>query len=185
MTAVHHNRAPVSSLGFFGPAPSSHLFVLSSLETLSIWDLANEGACLATHDKLRRETDMLEDEETSGGANTGGGGDGIDYLVGCQYDKSANRLYLLAGEHSGTLHLLAVEQAAVVALASLRGGAAGGHVSDVRCFHWGANSLLTGGEDARLCSWGAGAGDDAAALASSSRKAAGRADKPQRRATPY
>lgn len=90
--------------------------------------------------------------------------------MGCQYDALANRLYLLAGEHSGTLHLLAVERDAVVALASLRGGAAGGHVSDVRCFHWGATTLLTGGEDARLCAWTLGA-DSAPQLASTSRKA--------------
>mmetsp|Transcript_45954 Transcript_45954/g.148010 ORF Transcript_45954/g.148010 Transcript_45954/m.148010 type:complete len:144 (+) Transcript_45954:298-729(+) len=118
---------------------------------------------------------MLGEEDAAAGA-----GDGIDYLIGCQYCPATQRLYLVAGEHCGTLHLLAVEKDAVVALASLRGGGGGaarGHTSDVRCFLWDGGGLLSGGEDARLCSWSpdtdAAAGSDAATpLASTSRKSA-------------
>jgi len=175
VTGVINEGRPVSSLGFFGPEPASHLHVLSSLETLSVWDLQQQaGTCLARHDALRREVDMLGEEEAAAGA-----GDGIDYLVGCQYCPASQRLYLVAGEHCGTLHLLAVEKEGVVALASLRGGGGGaarGHTSDVRCFLWDGGGLLSGGEDARLCSWSpdtdAAAGSDATPLASTSRKSA-------------
>jgi WD40 repeat protein len=186
VTCILSTGRPVSRLGFFGPSPASHLYVLSSLETLSVWDLRDAGACISTYDSLRRQPDMLDEDE----AQASPLGDGIDYLVGCQYEEDTNRLYLLAGEHVGTLHVLAVEQSAAVAVASLRGGAAGGHASDVRCFHWGKKSLLTGGEDARLCLWGAAsdaraAGAPVGAAAGTSRKAERAGEKTQRRAAPY
>lgn len=42
----------------------------------------------------------------------------------------------------------------ILLLSPLRPGPHGGHSSGVRSFLWGGASLLTGGEDGRLCLWG-------------------------------
>jgi len=171
---VDYNKLEEQSRGVLASSalPANTFWVVEVLP--GVVESRDMTAFLARHDALRREVDMLGEEEAAAGA-----GDGIDYLVGCQYCPATQRLYLVAGEHCGTLHLLAVEKEVVVALASLRGGGGGaarGHTSDVRCFLWDGGGLLSGGEDARLCSWSpdtdAAAGSDATPLASTSRKSA-------------
>ena len=46
--------------------------------------------------------------------------DGVDFLVGCQWDAAVQKLYLVAGDHGGTAHLLRVEADALTVEASLR-----------------------------------------------------------------
>ena len=151
----------MSGLGFFGSAPAAHAYALSSVETLSVWSL-QQGVRLQHFDQIRREP---EEEEAAPAAPAAllaaappppapSAADGIDFLVGCQWDAAAQKLSLVAGEHGGTAHLLRVEADALTVEASLRPGPHGGHSSGVRSFLWGGASLLTGGEDGRLCLWG-------------------------------
>lgn len=46
--------------------------------------------------------------------------DGIDFLIGCQWDSAAQQLWLLAGEHSGSVHLLHVNADSLEVVQSLR-----------------------------------------------------------------
>lgn len=180
VTSIYNTEAPVASLGFFGDAPSAQVYVLSSVETLSVWNLQHSGACVARFDAIIRTP-----------ADDDGGGpapEGVDYLVGCAYDEAAARLYLLAGEHSGTLHVLAVEPGALTVLSTLKGGPTSGHTADVRCCCWSGDALVTGGEDARLCLWSAAGGSDAAAAPRSNKGSAlkvARAGGGAARAAPY
>jgi len=137
----------VSGLGFFGDAPAAHAFCTSSIETLSIWSL-QQGQQLKHFQQIRREQPE-EDAPAAAAAS-----DGIDFLIGCQWDSAAQQLWLLAGEHSGSVHLLHVNADSLEVVQSLRPSTQGGHNSGVRAFHWGRASLLTGGEDGRLCLWG-------------------------------
>ena len=180
VTNIYNNEVPVSGLGFFGTAPAAHAYALSSVETLSVWNLQHSGACVARFDAIIRAP-----------ADDDGGGpapEGVDYLVGCAYDEAAARLYLLAGEHSGTLHVLAVEPGALTVLSTLKGGPTSGHTADVRCCCWSGDALVTGGEDARLCLWSAAGGSDAAAAPRSNKGSAlkvARAAGGAARAAPY
>lgn len=144
---VYNNQAPVSCLGFFGDAPAAHAFCTSSIETLSIWSL-QEGRQLQHFTQIRREP--VDDDVPAAVEQA----DGIDFLVGCQWDAAQQLLWLLAGDHSGTVHLLRVDADSLEVAQSLRPSPAGGHTSGVRAFHWAPGSLLTGGEDGRLCLWG-------------------------------
>mmetsp|Transcript_31902 Transcript_31902/g.74347 ORF Transcript_31902/g.74347 Transcript_31902/m.74347 type:complete len:385 (-) Transcript_31902:247-1401(-) len=190
VTGVHNVGEPVTGLGFFGDAPAAHVYCLTSLEHLSIWQL-QPAQQLAFFDHLRRPPDMDEPPAADE--------DAIDYLIGCEWDPASQRLLLLAGDYSGTVHIFAVESTTVVALQSLRaslgGGhsAGGGHADTVRCFHWGCSSLVTAGEDARICMWrpstlGETAGSAStcgSAAGAGARKAAMSHEANRRRHTPY
>ena len=133
VTNIYNNEVPVSGLGFFGTAPAAHAYALSSVETLSVWSL-QQGVRLQHFDQIRRD---LEAEEAHAAAAAAApatllaaaaappapsAADGIDFLVGCQWDAAAQKLYLVAGEHGGTAHLLRVEADALTVEASLRPG---------------------------------------------------------------
>ena len=125
VTNIYNNEVPVSGLGFFGTAPAAHAYALSSVETLSVWSL-QEGVRLQHFDQIRRDLDAEEDHAAAAAAPAAApppapsAADGIDFLVGCQWDAAAQKLYLVAGEHGGTAHLLRVEADALTVEASLR-----------------------------------------------------------------
>jgi len=170
VTNIYNNELPVSGLGFFGTSPAAHAYALSSVETLSIWSL-QQGVRLQHFDQIRRDPADEEAHPAAAAASASAASaaaaaaavaalphatpaDGIDFLVGCQWDEAAQKLCLVAGEHGGTAHLLRVEEDALTVESTLRPGPHGGHSSGVRSFLWGPASLLTGGEDGRLCLWG-------------------------------
>jgi len=181
VTAIHNVASPVSALGFFGEAPSSHVYCLTSLEELLVWDM-QQGSCVAEYRNIRREISSDDEAAQAGG---GASAPGIDYLIGCVWDATSHRLTLLAGEHSGVVHMLAVEPGSLVALHSL--GSTMAHDSDVRCYHWGRSSLLTAGDDARICMWTPVGTGSTPAPSGRSEQQGGKANRTEstRRHTPY
>ena len=76
---------------------------------------------------------------------------GINYLVDARFNSESGRLELLCGNWDGGLHLCEATDSTVTPLATL----AQGHSAVVRCAAWGSGgSIITGGEDSRLCVWG-------------------------------
>ena len=172
IATILNTESPIASVDFFGPCPSAQVYVQSSNETFTVWDL-QKNSCLARFDSIIRQVSDGDDESPMA--------DGIDYILGCACDDISSRLYLVAGEHSGSLHILAVESNELVVMSTLQGGTTSGHAADVRCFDWTSDCLITGGEDARLCVW-SGAEEMDVSSASRSLKVTRRKE---RRATPY
>jgi WD40 repeat protein len=188
VVAILPAESAVSKLGFFGPGAEG-LWCLTGTETMSLWDISSAsrlGEFQAIRDHIGAHySDAALAAAALQAAATTYGVAGVDlgaaptllradYLVGCAYDSFTNELILLAGNHDGTLHLLDVKPDVVTPLSVL----VGGHVSCVRGFDWGAESLVTGGEDARLCTWRApgslsGAPGDGASASSRSGSSSG------------
>ena len=159
---------------------------------------------LATHSTLvaHASADYLEESmaASSGAAASGsavaGGADAnvdaldLEHIVGCQWHSKSSRLLLAAGHRSGATYVLDVREdglklAYTVPAAS---AAVAGHTDRVRCFQYGRSSVVTGGEDGRLCLWsmseGGGEGEGGAA-AVDTKKAKRAKDKERARAKPY
>ncbi|KAM9293938.1 WD repeat-containing protein 89 [Gastrophryne carolinensis] len=75
----------------------------------------------------------------------------IDYLIGGLYHNKSGSLYITAGSHTGSIHLLSCDSDKLIYMKSLQGG----HSATVRSFYWCVDEdfLLTGGEDAQLILW--------------------------------
>ncbi|NXS91984.1 WDR89 protein, partial [Jacana jacana] len=75
----------------------------------------------------------------------------LHYLVGGLYHEKADRLFLIAGTSTGSIHLISCSADGL----SLVGTLSGGHSATVRSFCWNPTdeSLWTGGEDAQLLLW--------------------------------
>ena len=92
-----------------------------------------------------------------GWAGTGGGagaGTAVDYLVDCHYFPETDSLQLLAGDWEGGGILCNVTDTAITPLRNLKGG----HRAGIRTCSWSHSgpskgTLVTGGEDTRLCTW--------------------------------
>ena len=212
VTGVHNTESPITSIGFFGEAATS-AWVVSSTDVVSTWELAapeTDLARLSLHDTLvgHRAADYLEHENDGGlAATAASGGSGgaeasrlpfLDCLVGCHWDARTARLLLVGGCKSGATHLYELGGGGGDGKSGSGGvggvrhvhALSGGHTDVVRCFHIGAGctSILTGGEDAKLCAWGEpqAAASDAAATGEAA-AAAGPSKKKEKqgRAKPY
>ncbi|KAI5074676.1 hypothetical protein GOP47_0010637 [Adiantum capillus-veneris] len=155
----------VGRIGFFGKSQEV-VWCLTHIETLSIWDF-EEGSKVAD----------FNDTRTKASANWAL--PSVDYLVDCHYSHGAERLWLIAGNNSGSLGYFPLSYSDNQANASNNTGMIGpvsavldgGHTSVVRSVWspshckdnltgYGGMFCWTGGEDGRLCSWSEGDSDD-------------------------
>ena len=142
---ILNSECPVGKFGFFG-AESEGIYSLSTIETASFWHFPSAQR-VAHFLSLREELS-------------------VDYLVDCFCAANSNDLYMLAGNYSGRGVLARIDPSRCAPLAYLQGG----HSANIRCAVsfpavGGASAaasgesstcpfrILTGGEDARLCSW--------------------------------
>jgi len=139
LQCVLNGDCAVRRVGFFAPGGEG-LFVLTGSETLGLWHKAT-AQCL--------------NPGTAG--NVRASVPGVNYLVDCRFEACSGKLHLLAGDYEGGLTLCEASDAAVAPVATL----ASGHSAMVRACLWGDGgggagplaSLVTGGEDTRLCAW--------------------------------
>ncbi|XP_068110366.1 WD repeat-containing protein 89 isoform X2 [Hyperolius riggenbachi] len=130
-----------SSVGVIGWAGKGYnqVYCLTHNEGFCWWDLAqvdtDEPITLCSIEDVREKIE----------------GCTVDYLTGGLYDDKTDSLFLVAGSHSGTVHLLRCDSDRLIHLKSLQGG----HSSTVCSFYWDVddNFLITGGEDAQLLLW--------------------------------
>lgn len=167
-------------VGFYGAA-GEKLWCSSHTETLHLWEWqaacsedmeGGSGALVDAHDA--REQLTVAAASTSGGpaAAAAGFAGGVDYIIGAQWDAGAGRLLAAAGTSGGAAALFPVHEPGSGAGPGAAAGAplfgppvavlpSGPHNQVVRsllCVADGRGmSILTGGEDSRLCLWQAGA----------------------------
>ncbi|KAG5180277.1 WD40-repeat-containing domain protein [Tribonema minus] len=147
VVAVLNAECPVRRVGFFGPGAAG-VWAATGSEGLSLWHAPS----------AQRVAEF-------GGAALRRPRGAADYLVGCRYDAAADTLALVAGTFGGEVQVSAVTPAGVAAPAAVGAAGARGHAAVVRAFDWAGQSLITGGEDARLCCWSFDSSGGAAAAA--------------------
>ncbi|MCO5597046.1 hypothetical protein L7F22_051120 [Adiantum nelumboides] len=154
----------VGRIGFFGKSHEA-IWCLTHIETLSIWDF-EEGSKVADFGDTRSK------------ASANWALPSADYLVYCHYSPGVERLWLIAGNNSGSLGYFPVSYSDNQANGSNNTGVLGpasavldgGHTGVVRSV-WSPSHCKdnptepaglfcwTGGEDGRLCSWSEGDSD--------------------------
>ncbi len=133
----------LKSVGTFGPDRGG-VWGVSGMSTLSLWSLASAEE-FARFDSLAGLCRDPGDEDDSG------------ELIDCYYHEASGSLLCAgASQTGGDLTVMTVQPSGVSSLRRLTGG----HSDSVRCASWvdGGASLVacvTGGEDGRLCVWGA------------------------------
>jgi len=137
LESIINVESAVSKIGFFGPN-AENIFCLTGTETLDLWNLW-------TAERIHHYDTLREDCNTNGVPT--------DYLIDCVYDHQSTELFLLAGDHNGTVNVLNVGGGN----AQLRHEAAykGGHKACIRTAYYDPDQIMlyTGGEDARMCQW--------------------------------
>jgi len=138
LQTVLNIQAPLRNVGFFGPSGEG-IFCLTGNESMSVWH----------HDSAQKICDFGDARKNlSDSANFP-----IQYLVGCHWDGS--QLSLMAGNCDGNGAIFRVDAGTI----SLTHTMIGGHRGCIRSFTGSpssfskVDSLITGGEDARLCEW--------------------------------
>ena len=127
-------ESSVSTVGFFGPE-YEYLYSLTTDETIQMWKYLEGDLISITKDFRKKTPDDIN----------------VDYAIDCVYHSESRRLFLLAGNHSGALHLLHLNLDAIEPFQSF----CGGHSATIRCVHVdeGTTMLLTGAEDGMVCAW--------------------------------
>jgi len=76
----------------------------------------------------------------------------VNYFVGCNYDVDLQQLFLVAGNHEGTLGIFHISNDFQITLVSVLYG---GHTATVRSFDWNTKTqrIITSAEDSRICVW--------------------------------
>lgn len=132
-----------SSVSFIGWSGQDYnqIYCLTHDEGFYWWDIAQL-------DTLEPIT-LLKIQDSREAVNTNCGN--LDYLTGGFYNKKAGALFVLGGVHTGNLYLMNCQADGLHYWCDLQGG----HSSTLRSFYWNEEdqSLLTGGEDARLLLW--------------------------------
>eukprot|EP00049_Salpingoeca_infusionum_P015624 m.305781 g.305781 ORF g.305781 m.305781 type:complete len:368 (+) comp15911_c0_seq8:300-1403(+) len=130
----------LSKVGFFGPN-GSLVYGLTGDETLVLWHGEPQGD--DETEEVAKFTQLREHLTEQGCAT--------DYVVDCMFDEAADRLYLVSGEHNGTLSISNINLDTVTPLISMTGG----HATTVRALQWNTqdHTIITGGEDSFLCQW--------------------------------
>ncbi|KAI7854612.1 WD40-repeat-containing domain protein [Circinella umbellata] len=132
LLSVVNAGSAVQKAGFFGP-DCEYVYSLTGNETFLLHTL--EGDLICDYGDVRQ----LDES--------------IGYAIDCSYDKETQRFYLITGNIDGDVQLLHVNVNHVQHCQTLK--APGGHSDIVRAFHWNhsTQSILTGGEDGRMCAW--------------------------------
>ena len=134
VVSILNAECPVRRLGFFG-CDDEALYCLSTTETASFWHCATAQR-VGDFPNVREEL-------------------AVDYLVDCMYDNYSDCLSVIAGNYDGTAKIAVVEPTSLRITGELT---LGGHSATVRCGKYVSSSsgrarLITGGEDATVCSW--------------------------------
>lgn len=156
LVSILNIGSPLRDIAFFGPSYEG-VCALTGNETMSVWhwDSAQKIS----------DCDGHELRGLLGNAVIGGNqrieGDAVDYLVGCEWraipDNSTTAaegaaspaLHLIAGNSQGDGYIFRVDANQISPIAHLKGG----HKGCIRDFCWSNGKLITGGEDARICTW--------------------------------
>ena len=133
MISVVNSGSSVNKAGYFGPN-AEYLYCLTHVETFSLHTF--EGDIICDFGDIR-----------SIGLTS------VDYAIDCSYDPIAQRFYLITGDNSGTVDFFHVNVGQLQYCQQLK--VAGSHSDIVRSLYWNhsTQSILTGGEDGRLCAW--------------------------------
>ena len=178
--SIFNTECPIRRLGFFGHQDEA-LYCMSTVETASFWHCSSAQR-VGSFPQIREQLQ-------------------VDYLVDCFYDASSNALCMLAGTYGGSGKLVLVQPSSLQICGTLDAG----HTATIRAVRFLtsiSNSslsasavvpmarLVTGGEDARLCTWTLspeGASTSSSSSGSSSFKAHHTASsgKANRRHKPY
>lgn len=134
LKSVLNAQSPLRDVDFFGPSLEG-IYCLTGSETMSVWH----------HDSAQP---MCEYGDVRNLLSTNAGIE-INYLVGCHWDGSA--LNLVAGNTKGDCAMYNVEASSITVKRVLSGG----HKACIRAFASSLQeqSIITGGEDSRLCEW--------------------------------
>ncbi|KAI8142520.1 WD40-repeat-containing domain protein [Fennellomyces sp. T-0311] len=132
LISVVNAESAVQKAGFFGPE-CEYVYSLTGNETFMLHTL--EGDLICDYGDVRQMDAS------------------IGYAIDCSYDVATQRFYLITGNAEGDVQLLHVNVGHVQHCQTLK--APGGHTDIVRAFHWNhqTQSILTGGEDGRMCAW--------------------------------
>ncbi len=157
---------PVAKMGFFGPR-SEFMYSLSTVETLSLWNLTTGDRIADFADVRTTLSRLVAGSQSAAAAANGESAYPISYLIDCMYEPVSQRLYLAAGSANGSILLVHVNRSGLQPVCRLDGG----HSACVRDLLWVGQTLVSGGEDARVCSWTAlGNPNDSAAASAVSNK---------------
>lgn len=160
----------VARIGFYA-SQSDILWCTTGTETLYTWEWA--AACREDTERgtgpLSNFSNARQDLQY---AATGIGAqelaDGVDYLLGCEYDARADTLYVIAGSEGGTLGVYPVHSHCVGRPVGILRGV---HRDCVRAFMWlddCGRVAVTGGEDSLISFWGFGPSSPSSAFDSTS-----------------
>jgi len=133
LVSVLNPDESISTVGFFGPN-FEFLYCITHTEQLSLWSLQKEEQI-----KLFPDTRQLNGQMRA------------DYLLGCNY-TAQQQLFLLSGLNSGEILIHEIGQDGLL---HPRFYLPFGHNTVVRAFDWGPNSMVTAGEDSKICLWSA------------------------------
>jgi WD repeat-containing protein 89 len=189
----------VAKLGFYGPS-GDRLWCCSGTETLHLWEW--RAACSEDGEggvgALAEATDAREALAGAAAAARPSGAplaEGVDYLLGCEFEASSGGLFLAAGTYDGAAGLFPVREpercpggSPAAALFGVPSAVmAGTHTDVVRSLVWAGagKAVVTGGEDSTVCAWAAAAGAGPTASGSSGDSAARRGTAHTRRVSPY
>lgn len=133
LKSVMNIQSPLREVGFFGPSMEG-VFCLTGSETFSVWH----------YDSAQRIVDF-GDLRTMLSTNSN---IQIQYMIGCHWD--GHDLNLFSGNTNGDCAIFKVDAGNI----SLKQILTSGHKSSIRSFTaLNDNSIITGGEDSRLCEW--------------------------------
>ncbi|KAG8449357.1 hypothetical protein GDO86_016126 [Hymenochirus boettgeri] len=138
LNATCNSDSSVSYVGWAGQN-YDQVFCLTHDEGFCWWDLAQmdseEPITLSKTQDIREKFSIAS----------------IDYVIGGEYHKNVDALFLVGGSHTGNVSMLTCSNKDIKHLKTLYGG----HSSTVRAFYWNVEDdyLLTGGEDAQLLFW--------------------------------
>ncbi|XP_004837477.1 WD repeat-containing protein 89 [Heterocephalus glaber] len=139
-----NSASSVSCIGWSG-RDYKQIYCMTHDEGFCWWDLnhldTEEPITRLNIQNVREIINMKEDQ--------------LDYLIGGLYHEKMDKLFVIGGTHTGRIHLMTCTSSGLTPMTTLKRG----HAATVRSFCWDVqdDSLLTGGEDARLVLWKSGA----------------------------
>ena len=157
----------VAKVGWFG-AQGSSIWATTCTEDASLWNWADGERLAGPPGEGTRHA--LEQAWMARPSPAGPACGPVSYCCGCAWDPHGETLVLLAGTQAGVLAAwpLTADADGTLAVHPPAAVLAGGHVDVVRAATWlgpggSASTLVTGGEDGRVCVWTTAPGGEAVA----------------------